>query len=166
MIEDSQVFHKTDKGHDEISHPGGALSPKVRRCLILIDGAKDVGTLASVFRPGEVDALLQQLQAGGFIALEGGAPATAAPATAAPAAGAAAATQADLGPAEFIALRARAAREVSHRLGPNGDPLAEKIEGCKTPHELQVALKDAERTLAMFLGPEYAKTFAQRIGLK
>ena len=49
-------------------------------------------------------------------------------------------------------------------MGPNGDTLALKIERCKTPEELRVALREAEKILASFLGAEYGRTFAQKIG--
>ena len=55
-------------------------------------------------------------------------------------------------------------REISDRLGPNGDTLALKIERCKTPEELRAALREAEKILASFLGAEYGRTFAQKIG--
>jgi hypothetical protein len=55
-------------------------------------------------------------------------------------------------------------REISDRLGPNGDTLALKIERCRTPEELRVALREAEKIMASFLGAEYGRAFAQKIG--
>lgn len=160
MLDEGLVFHKTERGQQEIAKPGGALSPKYRRCLILIDGEKTLADLAPLFRPGEISAILEELQAGGYVALEGGAVATvrAAEEDSGPAIGA------GVDPATFVEIRRRAMREVSDRLGPTGDPLAMKIERCTTPEELRAALRDAERILASFLGPEYAKTFAKKIG--
>lgn len=159
MLDDGLVFHKTERGHAEVAQPGGGLSPKFRRCLILIDGVKTVAELSPLFRPGEIAAILDELQAGGYVALEGGA-AEAAP----PGAEEAGAEFAGIDATTFVEIRRRAIREVSDRLGPTGDPLAVKIEQCTTPEELRVALRDAERILASFLGAEYAKTFAKKVG--
>lgn len=159
MLDESLIFHKTERGQTEVAQPGGGLSPKFRRCLILIDGAKSVAELAPLFRPGEISAILQELLAAGYVALEG---------DAVPA-GAAAEPRSEeplpkVDPATFVEIRRRAIREVSDRLGPTGDPLAIKIERCTTPEELRAALRDAERILASFLGADYAKTFAKKIG--
>jgi len=157
MLDEGLVFHKTERGQEEVARPGGGLSAKHRRCLILIDGAKTIAELSPLFRPGEVFAILQELQAGGYVALEGGAAAPMAPRE----------PEAAMPPvdtATFVEIRRRAIREVSDRLGPTGDPLALKIERCTTPEELRAALRDAERILASFLGADYAKTFARKIG--
>ena len=155
MLDENLVFQKTEAGAKEIASPAHGLSPKLRRALIMVDGAKSVAELAPMFRPGEADAIFLELQAKGLLALAGGAlakapdeQAAAAPVTA----------------AQFEEVRRRAMNEISHRLGPNGDTLALKIERCRTPEELRVALREAEKIMASFLGPEYGRTFAQKIG--
>jgi hypothetical protein len=161
MLEENLVFHKTEAGATEMASTAHGLPPRLRRALILVDGMKTVADLASAFRPGEIEVILAELQGKGLVTLAGGALApvdTPASAGAAPAGGGAI-------PAEhFEEVRRRAMREISDRLGPNGDTLALKIERCKTPEELRAALREAEKILASFLGAEYGRTFAQKIG--
>jgi len=157
MLDESLVFHKTQAGASEIATPVHALPPKLRRALIMVDGAKSVADLSAMFRPGEAAAFLLELQAKGLVSLSGGEIAKAADAPAPePAAG--------LPQERFEQIRREAMREISHRLGPNGDALALKVERCATPQELRVALREAEKILASFLGAEYGRTFAQKVG--
>ena len=62
------VFHRTALGQSQLDDPASALTPKLRRCLALVDGTKSVAELESKFRPGEIDLVLGELQAGGCIA--------------------------------------------------------------------------------------------------
>ena len=161
MLDESLVFHKTEAGAGEVTSPTRGLPSKLRRALILVDGAKNVSDLAPMFRPGEVDAILAELQAMGLVSLAGGAIAPVSapePGEEAPAAAAA------LPPERFDEIRKAAVREISHRLGANGDALAIKVDRCRTPEELRVALREAEKILASFLGAEYGRSFAQKIG--
>lgn len=158
MLDESLVFHKTQAGANEIATPVHALPPKLRRALIMVDGAKTVAELSAMFRPGEAPAILLELQAKGLVSLSGGEVAKAAEAPSAPD------SAAGLPRERFEEIRREAMREISHRLGPNGDALALKIERCATPQELRVALREAEKILASFLGAEYGRTFAQKVG--
>lgn len=165
MLDESLVFHKTASGAAEVGSPSRGLPPKLRRALILVDGAKSVAELAPAFRPGEIDAILEDLQARGLVSLAGGASAQvlaaeAAEGTEAPSAGGAPGAAAG----DFEAVRRRAMSEISHRLGPNGDALALRVERCRTPEELRVALREAEKILSSFLGADYGRSFAQKIG--
>jgi hypothetical protein len=74
MLDESVVFHKTALGQREIGQPSRGLEPKMRRALILVDGTRSVRELAPQFRPGEVDAILEELQANGHISRERSAP--------------------------------------------------------------------------------------------
>ena len=159
MLDENLVFHKTEAGAREIGGADRSVSSKLRRALILVDGAKSVADLAPMFRPGEVEAILAELQSLGLVSLAGGQVATVSAPADAPAAPAAALT-----PARFDEIRLAAVREISHRLGPNGDTLAYKVDRCRTPEELRAALREAEKILASFLGAEYGRTFAQKIG--
>ena len=158
MLDESLVFQKTEAGAAEMATPALGLPPKLRRALIVVDGMRSVSDLAPMFRPGEVEPILMDLQARGLVTLTGGVVAVAA--DRAGAGEAPGAITADV----FEEVRRQAMREVSHRLGPNGDTLALKIERCRTPEELRVALREAEKILASFLGAEYGRTFAQKIG--
>jgi hypothetical protein len=159
MLDENLVFHKTEAGAREIGGADRSVSSKLRRALILVDGTKSVADLAPMFRPGEVEAILAELQSLGLVSLEGGQIAPVSAPGDAPGGPSAAIT-----PARFDEIRLAAVREISHRLGPNGDTLAIKVDRCKTPEELRAALREAEKILASFLGAEYGRTFAQKIG--
>jgi hypothetical protein len=162
MPDENFVFQKTQRGADEIAAGERTLASKLRRALILVDGAKSVADLAPAFRPGEIDAILAELLSGGFIEPAGGAAAAAMPQG--QDAGDARGDQAAMPAQHFEEVRRRAAREISDRLGPNGDSLALMIEGCSTPERLRVALREVEKILTSYLGADYGKTFAQKIG--
>jgi hypothetical protein len=134
MLDETLVFHKTDLGVAEMESSARVLPPKLRRALILVDGVKSVGDLAPLFRSGEIDASPEQAEG------------------------------AAIAPEHFEEVRRRAMREISDRLGPNGDTLALKIERCATPEQLRVALIEAGKILESFLGAEYGRTFAQKVG--
>jgi hypothetical protein len=74
MLDATLVFQKTELGSREIGAPGGGLTPRLRRALIVVDGVKTVEDLAPLFRPGEIDTILEELQAGGFVTVAGDEP--------------------------------------------------------------------------------------------
>ena len=155
MSYESFVFRKTELGSNEVNAPSAHLSPKHRRCLILIDGAKTVADLIPMFRPNQLAQLLSELQAQGFIEAD---------------------TDSVIGPDDglpelptidegtFLEVKRRASHEVSDRMGPAGDPLAMKIDGCESAGELRTVLREAERILVSYFGHDYAQTFVKRIG--
>lgn len=161
MLDQDLVFHKTESGAREIAEPAHGLSVKLRRALILVDGVRTVADLAALFRPGEADTILAELQDKGLLTLAGG---RLAPVPEESSGGDSGTAEAIIPQEHFEEVRRRAMREISDRLGPNGDTLALKIERCKTPEELRAALREAEKILASFLGAEYGRTFAQKIG--
>jgi hypothetical protein len=158
MLDESLVFHKTALGAGEIGGTGRSLPARLRRALILVDGAKRVADLAPLFRQGEIDTILGELQAAGYISLEGGAAASPAPAAAS---GAAATAP---GVSRFEEARRIAMREVMDRLGPGGDTLALKIERAAGPAELRAVVEETQRVLSSFLGEAAARAFAQKVG--
>lgn len=156
MLDETLVFHKTALGAEEIGGATRTLAAKLRRALILVDGAKSVAELAPMFRQGEIDAILEELQAGGYVSLAGGEVALSAPAAGEPAP--------PNGLLRFEQAKRAAMREVMDRLGPNGDTIAVKIERAGSPSELRSALVDAERLLSAYLGEAAARAFSQKIG--
>lgn len=158
MLDESLVFQKTEAGAAEMAAPALGLPPKLRRALIVVDGTRTVADLATAFRPGEVDAILMDLQARGLVTLSGGV-------VSAPKARPDAAPASAGSPAEGLEeVRRIAMREVSHSMGPNGDALALKIERCRTAEDLRTALREAEKILTSFLGAEAGRAFAQKVG--
>ena len=161
MLDENLVFHKTGLGAREVAAAAQGLSAKLRRALILVDGAKTLAEIAPLFRPGEIDAIVVELQARGLVTLADG---MLAPVVRGTADGATEAAAGAIPEKHFEEVRRRAMREISDRLGPNGDTLALRIERCRTPEELRVALREAEKILVSFLGAEYGRAFARKIG--
>lgn len=65
------IYAPTAAGTAELTTPGGAVNHVARRLLVLIDGARDLQSLAPYVRVGELDALVADLLARGLIRLAG-----------------------------------------------------------------------------------------------
>ncbi len=162
-MDEAIVFEKTERGQREIAQPGGELQPRLRRILIMIDGAKPIGDLAPMTRPGEIEVIVETLLRGGYIVASGGEPAAMPfqPAEEQPEAP----VPASAGPAvDFEQTRRRAMRQVQDMLGPNGDPLAIEFERCKTPAQLRELIGKSLRIIAQALGPARAEEFRKKLG--
>ncbi|HRH73629.1 MAG TPA: hypothetical protein PLM62_11080 [Zoogloea sp.] len=77
------IFSKTRKGHDEIENRSGALSPRVRRVLIFVDGKRSVEDLRGMLQSDDLQHTLGMLEEDGFIEMIGPASAMSAGAPAA-----------------------------------------------------------------------------------
>ncbi len=60
------IYAKTPKGVEEIATRSARLSMISRRVLILMDGQRTVDELALYVRPGEIDAIVTQLESAGL----------------------------------------------------------------------------------------------------
>ena len=67
MVDDTEIFVKTDKGRAELAAEVCKLAAKLRRCLDMVDGVRPAADFAPNFRPGESGAVLEELRAGGYI---------------------------------------------------------------------------------------------------
>ena len=65
------IFSKTRKGHDEIENRSGALSPRVRRVLIFVDGKRSVEDLRGMLQSDDLQHTLGMLEEDGFIEMSG-----------------------------------------------------------------------------------------------
>jgi hypothetical protein len=65
------VFAKTPAGAAEIAERSSGLPGAARRILILIDGRRRLGDLPAFVRPNELDPIIEDLAARGFIVLAG-----------------------------------------------------------------------------------------------
>ena len=65
------VFSKTPRGQDEVAQRVPGLSIFARRILILVDGRRSLRDLAPFARPGEIEHIVDDLQARGLIVLSG-----------------------------------------------------------------------------------------------
>lgn len=155
MLDETLVFHRTESGERQAAGPAPGLAPGLRRALGLVDGERPLGEIALRLRAGEAQAVFERLLALGLVALPEGSPA--------PAPGPAASPPPAPGPERLDEIRRLAIREISDRLGPNGDALARRIEACRTPAALREALLSAGAILATHLGADYGRRFAGRI---
>lgn len=157
------VYRKTDKGQTEIATRVHRLVPRLRSALILVDGKRSEEELGKLILP-PADGVLASLLSDGFIEAVGGAPESAA---AAPAAASAASTPAPALPATLSVdeTRRRAARWLTDRLGPYGDPLTMRIEKVKTADEMRAALELADAFVRQQLGAARSQEFRQHVGL-
>ena len=65
------VYSKTNRGSSEMVERALDLSSGARRMLIVIDGQRRLGDLPAFARPGELGAMIQELESNGLIALAG-----------------------------------------------------------------------------------------------
>ncbi|WP_295388894.1 hypothetical protein [uncultured Thiodictyon sp.] len=143
---------KTAKGQDEIRTKANKLSMRSRRFLILVDGQSTVGDLLTrlAVLGDDIEALLEDLVADGFLAPRDTLPP---PRAAAPAA------QAPSLPTEFNLDKAKgfARYIVLGNLGPLGGRRAERIEAARSAGELRVELDELREQLPKLLPKRQAK---------
>lgn len=188
----SLIYSKTAKGAAEIAARSGALTPAMRRVLIMVDGRRTAAELELVARDGEFESIIAALLAKGMIeqtgtveadipdwvdddeeatvAMESPRGPDAIPALRASAQPAAAPARAPApAPAEpktpTLEERKRmAVRALYDRLGPYGEEPAARIQECKTLEELAERLKHACRRIALFRGEQAAREYMASIG--
>lgn len=190
----SLIYSKTAKGVAEVATRSGALTPAMRRVLIMVDGRRTAAELELVARDGEFERIIAALLEKGMIEQTGtvetdipdwvddddeatvvmesprGPDAIPALRAAAQAAAAAAVTAAPApAPAEpktpTLEERKRmAVRALYDRLGPYGEEPAARIQECKTLEELSEKLKHACRRIALFRGEQAAREYLVSIG--
>ena len=154
-MDDSYVFRRTAAGTAEINDRSSPLSPKHRRCLILVDGKATLRDLATSFRPGELGPILRDLverrlleaPPGGVEIIE-----------------ASAAKIIFIDEKRFGEVQSRAMWEITKRLGPTGEPIVTQIGACARPEQLRILLRSVEKALQAHMGAEDAKEFVKRIG--
>jgi hypothetical protein len=153
-------YSKTAKGHEEVEMRKHGLSPRLRRVLIVADGGKSLEELGQFCRPGELETILTELVAGGFLTGEPVAKAAAPAATAA----AGKAAQAGLSEAQFKQIRQEASRYIYDRMGPAGDVACLEIEKAHDAMALRAALRKIEGMLTNAYGERSAQEFARKFG--
>ncbi len=140
-MDKNTVFSKTDAGREALASRPPALGPRLRSLLIMVDGKRRVEEFNQLLGGDGAVALLEQLLQQGWI----DAPRAAAPA---PAAAATTASSPEGGStlppvSEILPLadaRKGVVRFINDQLGPMGESLAMKVEGCKNAADLQAQL--------------------------
>ncbi len=154
-MEETTVYRKTEKGAAEIAERGHGLASKLRRALILVDGNKDVAELSVMMRPGELEQVLAQLAAQGYIEVVDEDELDPDRTAYVPAAN---------DPVVFAEIKQRAINEISYRIGPVATLLLNEIDSCVTAPELRLKLRNIENVLVNFLGEVPGQELARAIG--
>ena len=161
-MDKNTVFSKTDAGREALTNRPPALGPRLRSLLIMVDGKRRVEEFNQLLGGDGAVALLEQLEQQGWIE----APRAAAPV--APAAAAPSAVQAATGAASVVIevlplaeARKGVVRFINDQLGPMGESLAMKVEGCKTAAELQAQLPRIRDGLRNMKGAGVVQQFDQ-----
>lgn len=163
MIEEWLVYAKTPKGVAEVAARSGGLSLAARRVLIMVDGKRTVAELTPLARPGEIEAILETLVAQGYVQPVNSA-AERTSAAAEPGGTESGDELAEERPvATLEAVKRRAVRELSDRLGPDAEVMALRIEQCRTVDELRQRLHEAERLVAGILGEAHGQEFLRAL---
>jgi hypothetical protein len=156
----TRIFRKTDKGVDEIATRTNRLVPRLRTALILVDGTRNEGELATLIKPNPRETL-EELLTLGYIEVASVAepppkrsveePAAKAPATEPPS-----------GEKPFGAFRAEAVRAFNDLTGPAGEVLAMKMEKASSREQLAPLLQTAYQIIANSRGNQAANEFKAR----
>ena len=139
------VYSKTPIGVAEISLRSAQLTMATRRVLIMIDGKRTVDDLSIVVKPGEIAAVIANLEGSGLIqrvshfgALDVptiygrdsetglGGPSTSGDLD-----------EREASPITLEEVKRRAVRGLTDRLGPSADYLAMKLEECRSIEEFR-----------------------------
>lgn len=147
------IYRKTAAGADAIATRHAALGPRQRSLLILVDGRRNAGELATlVTAGGDAGELLQGLLAQGFIE-----PLPAARAAAAPA-------SPEAKPAMPLAqARSLAVRRLNDMLGPSATDLCLRLEAARSVQEFRATLRRTESTLRNIVGNQRAADFVSEL---
>lgn len=169
-MDGSLVYSKTPKGVAEVAARSAQLSMTTRRVLIMIDGKRSIDELSVLLRPGEIDAVIAQLESAGLIQRSSGSAALDVPTIAgrvvdalpntqgpAPAAGE------DANPMTLEEAKRRAVRELTERLGPEAETLSLRIESCRTIEDFRERVREAERFVTAALGPAAAADYLRAV---
>lgn len=157
------IFFKTERGREALTSRPAGLGPRLRSLLIMVDGKRSVAEFDKLLG-ADAAPLLEQLAAQGWV--EGEGPAAGGGATLNGAAPAASATPSapNAAPAlPFADARRLMVRFVNDQLGPMGEPLALRIEGCKTPADLQAILPRVRDGLLNFKNAATVAQFDQDV---
>ena len=175
-MDNNTLLAKTDKGREALAARSPELGPKLRTVLIMVDGKKSVAELGKF---GGALAVLEQLEAGGWV-LEvdaSGQPVERASAEAVTEP-AAAATAEEVAPAvasapvapapapqtlPYSEARRMVVRYINDQLGPMGELTAIRVEGCKSPADLQALLPRIRDALSNYRNAAAVQRFDQEL---
>ncbi|MDP3252046.1 MAG: hypothetical protein Q8M77_09070 [Hydrogenophaga sp.] len=162
-MDKNTLFVKTDQGREALTSRPPGLGPRLRSLLIMVDGKRPVSDLDKLAGgEGSAAPLLEQLEAAGWVeqVQTGGAAAQPAFSVTVPL------TDAEpvaLPPLPFSEARRMMVRFLNDQLGPMGEPLAMRVEACKTPVDLLTVLPRIRDGLSNLKGPATLQRFDQEL---
>jgi hypothetical protein len=168
-MDGSIVYAKTPKGVAEVAARSAQLAMTTRRVLIMIDGRRTVDELAVLLRPGEIDAVMTQLEGLGLIHRNAPSHAIDVPTVAGreldamPPTTQGAPAGEDANPMTLEEAKRRAVRELTDRLGPDAESLAIRIENCRTIEDFRERVREAERFVTAALGATAAAEYLRAL---
>lgn len=178
-MDKNTLFAKTDQGREALTSRPPGLGPRLRSLLIMVDGKRPVGEMDKLSGgEGSAAPMLEQLEAAGWIvqvdaaghpvlhAIGGAANAAAPDPVAVPTELSSLAPAADAAPAPtlpFSEARRMVVRFINDQLGPMGEPLAMRIEACKTPADLQAAVPRIRDGLKNFKNAATVQRFDEEL---
>jgi len=179
-MDGSLIYAKTPKGVAEVAARTAQLSMTTRRVLIMMDGKRTVDELSMLVRPGEIEAIVDQLESAGLAQKAAGSvpaapvpvpvPATVNGRDAEPAAPTTISTPVmddrDLTPITLEEAKRRAVRELNDRLGPEAEVVAIRIENCRNIEEFRERVREAERFVTAALGAGAAQDYLRALRRK
>ncbi|HEU5293503.1 MAG TPA: hypothetical protein VFU71_01820 [Burkholderiaceae bacterium] len=156
----TRIFRKTDKGVDEIATRANRLVPRLRTALILVDGTRDEGELATLIKEHARETL-EELLTLGYVEVASVAEAPPKKAAQEPAPKKTA-TEPASGEKSFASFRAEAVRAFNDLTGPAGESLAMKMEKATSREQLAPLLQTAYQIIGTSRGSQAATEFKAR----
>lgn len=171
-MDNNTLLAKTDKGREALAARPPELGPRLRSALIMVDGKKNVAELVKF--GGALASLEQLVEAGWVVEVDAsGQPVERAPAEAGVAVDAAApdeepsAVPAAPAPAPqtlpYSEARRMVVRYINDQLGPMGELTAIRVEGCKSPADLQALLPRIRDALSNYRNAAAVQRFDKEL---
>lgn len=158
------IFFKTDQGREALTSRPAGLGPRLRSLLIMVDGKRSVAEFDKLLG-ADAAPLLEQLAAQGWVESDAATAGAALNGAGGALAGVPVLTDAvSAAPAlPFADARRLVVRFVNDQLGPMGESLAMRVEGCKTPADLQAILPRVRDGLLNFKNAATVAQFDQDV---
>lgn len=168
MFDKSLTYHKSAKGTEAMATRSGALTPRLRSMLILVDGKRGYPELAKLGQMlGDADLALAQLAELGFIEPLAGTAASR-PASASPVPAPAEGTP-SAPPVQAVPLadaKRFAVRLLTDMLGPAADAICMRIEDTRNVPDFMAAIQKAENMLRQIGSAQKAARFASEMATR
>ncbi len=157
ILNETVIYRKSQRGHEELTQSSGLLHQRYRRTLIMLDGTRDLCELSVLLRPGELQLVIPHLLLHGLIEeIKPNDPdypknyVQMVPATR------------DQG--VFLALRDRTVERINVVFGDAADMITGEITACNNADDMRIKLRDLEVIFAGVLGDHEGATLARDIG--